>query len=115
VYSHRVQRVETPENWRKVIKDIVARCKKHTNNKWVDAAGNKFVIFNDPVNHVALGLTNYLDVITRPMDLTTIEKGIMSEAEYAIAKDGVEDLMLVFENGMTYNPSGFFHTAGKSL
>jgi hypothetical protein len=23
VYSHRVQRVETPENWRKVIKDIV--------------------------------------------------------------------------------------------
>ena len=61
--------------------------------------------FNEPVNAAALGLVDYHQIITRPMDMGTIRNRIDSR-HYSSADDFCLDMRLVFDNAMTYNPPG---------
>jgi len=56
--------------------------------------------FKDPVDHVALGLNDYPNVIEKPMDLGTVRKNL---ASYENVEQFVSDVRLVFENCITYN------------
>jgi len=58
--------------------------------------------FLDPVDHVALGLTDYTQVITQPMDLSTIGRKLQ-RAQYLSPEDFAHDTRLVFQNAITYN------------
>lgn len=61
--------------------------------------------FLRPVNAAALKLKDYHDVIKNPMDLGTIFSQCML-GEYDTFQEIVEDLKLVFNNAMRYNPQG---------
>ena len=50
----------------------------------------------------ALGLPDYPDIITTPMDLGTIEKKL-NAGKYPDAKAFADDVRLVWKNAMTYN------------
>jgi len=64
--------------------------------------------FLEPVDHVALGLTDYPQVITSPMDLGTIQKK-MERAQYMSTEDFAHDVRLVWQNAIAYNsPSSMF-------
>jgi len=58
--------------------------------------------FRDPVDHVNLGLTDYLQVISQPMDLSTIQKRL-ERSHYMSTEDFAHDVRLVWQNGITYN------------
>ncbi|MCD7448886.1 hypothetical protein HAX54_046980 [Datura stramonium] len=75
--------------------DLLQRLMKHKHG-WV---------FNEPVNVKALGLHDYHDIIKHPMDLGTI-KTRLSQNWYKSPKEFAEDIRLVFNNAMTYNPEG---------
>ena len=64
--------------------------------------------FRDPVDPVAHNVPDYLNVITEPMDLGTIErrlrqKGIKPGPPYTSIDEFVKDVRLVFKNCFTYN------------
>jgi hypothetical protein len=61
--------------------------------------------FREPVDHVALGLTDYLKVISTPMDLATIGKKL-ERSQYLSTDDFAGDVRLVWQNAITYNTSG---------
>lgn len=61
--------------------------------------------FSHPVNAAALGLNDYHDIIKKPMDLGTIHSKLL-RGEYDTFRGVVEDLELVFNNAMLYNPKG---------
>ena len=58
--------------------------------------------FNKPVDHVALNIPSYPDVIKRPMDLSTIESNL-KDHKYVCAIDCVMDFELVIQNCITFN------------
>ena len=58
--------------------------------------------FLEPVPHVELGLTDYLTVVTHPMDLGTIHKK-MERQQYISPEDFAHDVRLVFNNAIAYN------------
>jgi len=62
-------------------------------------------VFNSAVNVVELGLVDYFQVIKRPMDLGSIKKRLENNV-YRKLEDFEEDVLLVFENAMTYNAGG---------
>lgn len=64
---------------------------------------NRKGIFNSPVDAVTLGLADYFTVITKPMDLGTIKARLHAVA-YQSHSAVAEDIRLVFQNAMTYNP-----------
>jgi hypothetical protein len=64
---------------------------------------NRKGIFNVPVDAVSLGLSDYFTVITKPMDLGTIKARLHAVA-YQSHSAVAEDIRLVFQNAMTYNP-----------
>jgi hypothetical protein len=76
---------------------------------------NRKGIFNVPVNAVTLGLSDYFTVITKPMDLGTIKArlhAVAYESHSAVA----EDIRLVFQNAMTYNPpNNGVHVSAREL
>jgi hypothetical protein len=59
--------------------------------------------FMDPVDPVALGLPDYLDVVKTPMDLGTVRRRL-AEGEYAGPGAFLREAALVFDNAMAYNP-----------
>lgn len=59
--------------------------------------------FYDPVDHVALKLTDYTKIIKIPMDMSSIRKKLEAD-QYAEYKDVYSDLKLMFENCYLYNP-----------
>ncbi|RHY22391.1 hypothetical protein DYB32_009517 [Aphanomyces invadans] len=61
--------------------------------------------FNSPVDVVRLACPTYYDVIKKPMDLGTIKQQLGS-LEYANADDAAQDIRLVFQNAMLFNPPG---------
>ena len=71
-------------------------------------------IFREPVDHVGLGLTDYLAVISTPMDLGTIAARLEAPAPsdgatpagYASAIEVAADLRLVWANAQLYNQEG---------
>lgn len=60
------------------------------------------VDFAEPVDYVGLGLTDYLRVVKRPMDLGTIRRKLKRK-EYAGLKECLADVQLVWDNCRTYN------------
>ncbi|RLO04643.1 hypothetical protein DYB28_012112 [Aphanomyces astaci] len=61
--------------------------------------------FNTPVDVVRLACPTYYDVIKAPMDLGTIKQRLGS-LEYANPDDAANDIRLVFQNAMLFNPPG---------
>jgi hypothetical protein len=60
-------------------------------------------IFNDPVDPVTLGLTDYFEVVKKPMDLGKVKNNVEKGMYHAI--EGFrEDVLLVFDNALLYNP-----------
>ncbi len=59
-------------------------------------------MFNFPVDADKLGLTNYFEVIDRPMDLGTIKRKFDNRI-YSDTAQFAADVRLVFENAMEYN------------
>ncbi|KAI4333876.1 hypothetical protein L6164_018631 [Bauhinia variegata] len=62
-------------------------------------------VFNLPVDVEGLGLHDYLNIITHPMDLGTV-KTRLNKNWYKSPKEFAEDVRLTFRNAMTYNPTG---------
>lgn len=62
-------------------------------------------IFNEPVDAVKLGLSDYHLFIKKPMDLGTI-KSKLDRKGYNSAEQFASDVRLTFDNAMTYNPPG---------
>jgi len=58
--------------------------------------------FRDPVDHIALGLTDYPQVISQPMDIGTIGKKCERQ-QYISTEDYAHDVRLVWQNAITYN------------
>lgn len=58
--------------------------------------------FLEPVDHVGLGLTDYMQVISQPMDLSTAGKKL-ERNEYMSPEDFSHDVRLVFQNAIAYN------------
>ena len=61
--------------------------------------------FLDPVDPVALQLPDYFDVIKHPMDLMTV-KSKLTGGQYASIAAWRDEVLLVFDNAMLYNPPG---------
>eukprot|EP01114_Cavostelium_apophysatum_P008922 TRINITY_DN2195_c0_g1_i5.p1 TRINITY_DN2195_c0_g1~~TRINITY_DN2195_c0_g1_i5.p1 ORF type:complete len:648 (+),score=244.76 TRINITY_DN2195_c0_g1_i5:200-2143(+) len=61
--------------------------------------------FNQPVDPVKLGIPDYLTVIKRPMDFSTIQDKI-DNGEYSKPEEFCVDMRLVFANAMLYNAPG---------
>ncbi|KAI2494685.1 histone acetyltransferase [Fragilaria crotonensis] len=76
---------------------------------------NRRGLFNSPVDHVALGLTDYETIITQPRDLGTI-KAKLHAVSYDNREEVADDIRLVFVNAMTYSPpNNPVHIAAKHL
>lgn len=58
--------------------------------------------FREPVDHAKLGLVDYLQVISQPMDLGTVLKK-MDRSQYMSTEDFAHDVRLVWQNAITYN------------
>ncbi|ULT79402.1 hypothetical protein L3Y34_010198 [Caenorhabditis briggsae] len=61
--------------------------------------------FRTPVDTVALGLTDYHEIIKKPMDMSTMKKKIVGE-EYDNAGEFKEDFKLMINNCLSYNNDG---------
>eukprot|EP00980_Cylindrotheca_fusiformis_P016260 scaffold4829_cov129-Cylindrotheca_fusiformis.AAC.20 len=64
---------------------------------------NKKGLFNHPVDAEALGLKDYHLHVTKPMDLGTVKSRLHGLA-YKSRENVAEDIRLVFQNAMKYNP-----------
>ncbi|PAA84200.1 hypothetical protein BOX15_Mlig006432g3 [Macrostomum lignano] len=71
--------------------------------------------FLEPVDVVALGLHDYYDIVTQPMDLSTMRKKIDS-GQYADREAFAADFHLMIDNCLKYNPpDSEVHRLGKEL
>jgi hypothetical protein len=61
--------------------------------------------FREPVNHVALGLVDYLVIVKRPMDLGTVRYKF-NKNQYKALHECAADIRLVWANAMLYNQPG---------
>eukprot|EP00814_Leptocylindrus_danicus_P008359 CAMPEP_0116037562 /NCGR_PEP_ID=MMETSP0321-20121206/22149_1 /TAXON_ID=163516 /ORGANISM="Leptocylindrus danicus var. danicus, Strain B650" /LENGTH=230 /DNA_ID=CAMNT_0003515833 /DNA_START=35 /DNA_END=724 /DNA_ORIENTATION=- len=59
-------------------------------------------LFNDPVDPVELGIPDYFEIITEPMDLSQIRKKVMC-FQYKTLQQLEYDANLVFHNAILYN------------
>lgn len=69
------------------------------------------VFFAKPVDHVALNIPNYPNVIKHPMDISTIEQKLR-EHVYKSVDDFVADFRLMSDNAITFN--GAAHAVGAA-
>ncbi|KAJ1491490.1 hypothetical protein T484DRAFT_1742982 [Baffinella frigidus] len=71
--------------------------------------------FNVPVDPVALNLPDYFEKVRRPMDLGTVKERLSNEY-YDSAEQFQEDVNLVWDNAMSYNPPGTeVHEGARAL
>jgi hypothetical protein len=90
------------------MRQILARLMMHPTH-------NRRGIFNSPVDPVALGLPDYERIVTKPMDLGTVKARLHAVA-YTRRDDVAEDIRLVFQNAMTYNPhDNLVHISARAL
>ncbi len=61
--------------------------------------------FAQPVDHVELGLTDYLDVVKKPMDLGTLKRNLKDQ-RYTYYYEFVQDMDRIWTNCMLYNGPG---------
>lgn len=62
-------------------------------------------IFLTPVDYVGLNLPDYLTVVTKPMDISTIRKKI-EDNEYSSTDEIHKDIQLIWDNCKKYNIEG---------
>lgn len=60
-------------------------------------------VFNQPVDPVQLGISDYFSIIKNPMDLGTIKKNVI-KGKYASPIQFADDVRLTFSNATLYNP-----------
>ena len=65
-------------------------------------AQSEYYVFGKPVNAAQLGLEDYHDVVTHPMDLGTVAENLKL-GRYPTLEAFKSDVRLTFENAMTYN------------
>jgi len=70
--------------------------KKHYLNAWP---------FYTPVDVKGLGLHDYFDIVTRPMDLSLVQRNL-DAALYRSPAEFAADVRLIFTNCYKYNPAG---------
>jgi bromodomain-containing factor 1 len=58
--------------------------------------------FKDPVDYMALNIPTYPTIVTKPMDLSTME-GKLKENKYTYVKEFMEDLDQMIENSELFN------------
>jgi len=76
---------------------------------------NKKDIFNNPVDAVALGLIDYHEIITGPMDLGTVKRRLHGMF-YKSRREVARDIRSVFTNAMVYNPpQNVVHICAREL
>ena len=64
-------------------------------------------LFRDPVPHEELGLTDYLDIIKRPMCLNMVRSRLEGKGErYKSMEEAAVDIRLIWRNALLYNLSG---------
>ena len=63
------------------------------------------VNFLKPVDFKSLGLTDYPQIIKKPMDLSTVLKKIKQD-KYSTIEEVIDDIVLIWDNCRTYNQSG---------
>ena len=61
--------------------------------------------FYKPVDPIALNIPAYFDVITDPMDLSTVKKKL-DQSEYETCEEFEADVRLIFDNCFQFNPPG---------
>ncbi|CAL6103860.1 Bromodomain-containing_protein [Hexamita inflata] len=59
-------------------------------------------IFASPVNHIELGLHDYLQIVKKPMDLGTLQHNLLNNV-YVKLSDFVKDCAQIFNNCRIYN------------
>ncbi len=76
---------------------------------------NRKGTFNAPVDHIALRLKDYTNIVKEPMDLGTIKNNLLSNIY--LSHEGVaSDIRLCFQNALMFNPPTHpVHEAAKSL
>ena len=64
-------------------------------------------LFRDPVPHEELGLTDYLEIIKRPMCLNAVRSRREGRGErYKSIEEAAADIRLIWRNALLYNLSG---------
>jgi hypothetical protein len=61
--------------------------------------------FLEPVDWESLGLTDYLTVVKKPMDLNTV-KNKLADGGYSSKEECSDDIRLIWSNAMLYNVPG---------
>ena len=64
--------------------------------------GNSSSSFRTPVDHVALNIPTYPAIVTRPMDLGTIDRKL-KEGSYSSIKHFIDDFHLIINNSVAFN------------
>mmetsp|Transcript_9412 Transcript_9412/g.42681 ORF Transcript_9412/g.42681 Transcript_9412/m.42681 type:complete len:681 (-) Transcript_9412:754-2796(-) len=80
-----------------VNRQCLAALKQVMSHKWAGP-------FLKPVDHVALNLPTYPQIVTRPMDLGTVEANIRAGGVYGCAEEVHGDVSQVFINAKTFTP-----------
>ena len=80
-----------------VNRQCLAALKQVMSHKWAGP-------FLKPVDHVALNLPTYPQIVTRPMDLGTVEANIRAGGVYGCAEEVHADVSQVFINAKTFTP-----------
>eukprot|EP00601_Ochromonadales_sp_CCMP2298_P022863 CAMPEP_0173298012 /NCGR_PEP_ID=MMETSP1143-20121109/15855_1 /TAXON_ID=483371 /ORGANISM="non described non described, Strain CCMP2298" /LENGTH=191 /DNA_ID=CAMNT_0014238079 /DNA_START=108 /DNA_END=684 /DNA_ORIENTATION=+ len=71
--------------------------------------------FKLPVEWEAMGLTDYITIIKKPMDLRTVRENLES-GEYDTAPDASADVRSIFMNAMSYNkPNSRVYVHAKTM
>ena len=79
-------------HWEKVSRRMMTSLMKHS----------KAWIFNEPVQPEKLGISDYFDIITTPMDFGTVDKKLKHH-EYLSMQHFLQEVELVFQNCFHYN------------
>jgi len=61
--------------------------------------------FHEPVKYIEWNLTDYLHVISNPMDLSTVSKKLKN-SKYKKIIEVLDDIQLIWDNCKTYNTDG---------
>jgi hypothetical protein len=59
--------------------------------------------FRQPVDWKGMGLTDYLNIVTNPMDLSTVSRKF-KEDKYSKVEEVLDDIQLIWDNCKAYNP-----------
>ena len=83
------------EQWAPEAQSLLKRCLSHRQGYY----------FREPVDPVQLGILDYFDIISDPMDFGTIQTRLKT-GFYGSQEEFAGDMRLVFSNAKTYNHEG---------